>query len=303
MAGMGSYVAATKAGRVEGAQIADGVVGWSGIPYAAPPLGELRLRAPEPAAAWTGVRAATSYGAPSLQPPSDFPPAASARLGALGFLAVDGEEHSGAFGLPDWPGYETSRRTTLIFDNPEPRLAEDPNGAQRAAWDGREWPSGNLVALRRRVLRTAVQVYSARGRRSGADKPRRRPPAAVDQVWIRPLCQRREYQPVPTPSRCRARQQRPAYIRLVGSNQTFVAVPLPWMKNAMANSSAAMAPMRVTPSDRCDRVRTMPHAPGTDFHALIRSECVHQRIEQACVYFAPDRAQGSAGHSHSAGAD
>jgi para-nitrobenzyl esterase len=47
-----------------------------------------------------------------------------------------------AEGLPDWPGYETSRRTTLIFDTPEPRLAEDPNGAQRAAWDGREWPSG-----------------------------------------------------------------------------------------------------------------------------------------------------------------
>jgi para-nitrobenzyl esterase len=47
-----------------------------------------------------------------------------------------------AEGLADWPGYDAARRSTLIFDVPEPRLAENPNGAQLAAWDGREWPSG-----------------------------------------------------------------------------------------------------------------------------------------------------------------
>ena len=167
---MSGYIVATRAGKVAGAQIADGVVGWSGIPYAAAPVGELRLRAPEPAAAWSGVREATSYRAPSLQavlafpggmtagfgaPPLELPepsedclylnvvaPAGAARLpvlvwihgggyqggnatmtagdgaefarahgvvvvtinyrlGALGFLAVAGEEHSGAFGLHD----------------------------------------------------------------------------------------------------------------------------------------------------------------------------------------------------------
>ena len=35
-----SYIAATKAGKVGGAEIADGVVAWSGIPYAAAPLGD-----------------------------------------------------------------------------------------------------------------------------------------------------------------------------------------------------------------------------------------------------------------------
>ena len=40
-----------------------------GIPYALPPVGELRFRPPEPAAAWAGVRDATEYGAECVQQP------------------------------------------------------------------------------------------------------------------------------------------------------------------------------------------------------------------------------------------
>ncbi len=52
--------------RIEPGQISgttqDGVRVYKGIPFGAPPLGELRWRAPRPVAKWTGVRAADQFG-------------------------------------------------------------------------------------------------------------------------------------------------------------------------------------------------------------------------------------------------
>ena len=46
---------------------ASGVRVYKGIPYAAPPIGPLRWRPPEPAAAWIGVRPTHTFGPNSLQ--------------------------------------------------------------------------------------------------------------------------------------------------------------------------------------------------------------------------------------------
>ncbi|MFI6483545.1 carboxylesterase/lipase family protein [Nonomuraea sp. NPDC050663] len=155
----------TRSGRVRGLEVDDGVLAWRGLPYAAPPVGDLRLRPPQEPPSWEGVRDATRYGAPALQPPpavplpvpggAEIPPASedclflnviapaggerrpvlvwfhgggyqighgadmagdggafvrrdglvvvtvNYRLGALGFLAVEGERPTGAHGLHD----------------------------------------------------------------------------------------------------------------------------------------------------------------------------------------------------------
>jgi para-nitrobenzyl esterase len=60
----------TRNGQVRG-RTRDGVAVFLGIPYAAPPVGRLRLRPPQPAEPWTGVRDATVLGPEPPQPQFD----------------------------------------------------------------------------------------------------------------------------------------------------------------------------------------------------------------------------------------
>jgi para-nitrobenzyl esterase len=58
----------TDAGAVSGVPARDGAVtAFKGIPYAAPPVGDLRWRAPQPTAAWQGVRAADKFSTSCVQ--------------------------------------------------------------------------------------------------------------------------------------------------------------------------------------------------------------------------------------------
>lgn len=64
-----SSVVHTSAGPVRGTW-ENGVRIWRGIPYAAPPIGDLRWRAPQPEAPWTEPRDAVEFGAIAPQPPN-----------------------------------------------------------------------------------------------------------------------------------------------------------------------------------------------------------------------------------------
>ncbi len=58
----------TDTGKVHGKTLNDGKVrAWLGLPYAAPPTGENRWKAPQPAAKWSGERDATKFGAHCAQ--------------------------------------------------------------------------------------------------------------------------------------------------------------------------------------------------------------------------------------------
>lgn len=54
-------------GLISGQGDSHGVSSYLGIPFAAPPVGNLRWRPPQPVAAWNGVRAADHFGASCMQ--------------------------------------------------------------------------------------------------------------------------------------------------------------------------------------------------------------------------------------------
>ncbi len=72
-AGGPGVVIETSYGEIEGAPVDDGrgpagdVLVFRGVPYAAPPAGELRWRPPRPPSSWEGVRPALESGAPCWQ--------------------------------------------------------------------------------------------------------------------------------------------------------------------------------------------------------------------------------------------
>jgi len=70
-------VVRVESGELQGV-IDDGVASFKGIPFAAPPVGELRWRPPQPAAKWTGVRQAAEFGSDCMQMRFGPPPAPGA---------------------------------------------------------------------------------------------------------------------------------------------------------------------------------------------------------------------------------
>ena len=93
----------TRYGKVQGIQ-KDEVLVWKGIPFARPPLGQLRFRAPQAPEAWTGVREATQFGAISPQT-SD---------GSFGTLP--GPMSEDCLTLNIWsPGADTARRPVMVW--------------------------------------------------------------------------------------------------------------------------------------------------------------------------------------------
>jgi len=79
--------ARTTAGVVQG-EAADGIGEFKGIPFAAPPVGDLRWKAPQPVQPWQGVRQTVAFGPACMQGPilaqmGSFVPARRAKIGAV----------------------------------------------------------------------------------------------------------------------------------------------------------------------------------------------------------------------------
>jgi para-nitrobenzyl esterase len=83
-----ALVVRTAEGAVRGAAAGD-VLTFKGIPYAAPPVGELRWRPPQPAAAWTALRDARRFGRDCMQLPLPGDAASSGAPRAEDCLALN----------------------------------------------------------------------------------------------------------------------------------------------------------------------------------------------------------------------
>ncbi|QUQ65707.1 carboxylesterase/lipase family protein [Kutzneria sp. CA-103260] len=87
----------TTLGAVRGRELPDGSRVFAGIPFAAPPVGELRFRPPQPLSPWTGVRDAVEFsgapvqGVPSLVGPQEtkIPALPGFPTGELGEISED----------------------------------------------------------------------------------------------------------------------------------------------------------------------------------------------------------------------
>jgi para-nitrobenzyl esterase len=86
--GTTAIVVRTSAGAVRGRQ-EEGTAVFRGIPFAAPPVGHLRFRAPEPAERWDGVREADVFGPPPPQIFSGPPPPAGTVTAPVRHAATD----------------------------------------------------------------------------------------------------------------------------------------------------------------------------------------------------------------------
>ncbi|MCF0186893.1 MAG: carboxylesterase family protein [Bacteroidaceae bacterium] len=62
----------TKLGKIEGVDMGD-YMEYRGVPYAKPPVGELRWKAPEPVEPWEGILEAKEYGNCCVQQPTNDP--------------------------------------------------------------------------------------------------------------------------------------------------------------------------------------------------------------------------------------
>jgi len=92
-----------RAGSLQGVTEAGSLVAaYKGIPYAKPPVGDLRWRPPVPAPAWEGVRDAREFGHACLQPPQQPTGLYSGGMASLSedCLTLNVWAPAGARGLP-----------------------------------------------------------------------------------------------------------------------------------------------------------------------------------------------------------
>ena len=118
-------------GQVRGSLLAKSGAVFKGIPFAQPPVADLRWRAPVPVRSWTGVRDAAAFGAPCAQNSGNGRMLEQSNEDCL-FLNV---------WTPEWPA--TSRKPVMFWIHGGGNYAGTASSDNSMArpWRGAEWSS------------------------------------------------------------------------------------------------------------------------------------------------------------------
>ncbi len=192
----------TRSGTLLGESDADVSV-WRGVPFAAPPVGRLRWRAPQPVAPWAGVRDATRFGPVAPQPgprsaggvPASFPrdedcltlnvwsPTAPSQLTGVGLRPVvvwfhGGAQMQGAGSMADYSGRALAATGDIVVVTVNYRLGAlgqldlsslgrrtgfDSNLGLRDQVAALEWVRDNIAAFGGDPGRVTIMGESAGG--------------------------------------------------------------------------------------------------------------------------------------------
>jgi para-nitrobenzyl esterase len=128
---------------------------FKGVPYAAPPVGGLRWREPQPVNAWTPVRESTAFGPLCAQPSTVIVPNA-AEISSEDCLYLN-------VWTPEWPS--TSRKAVMVWI---PGGGNFAGGSNAEAFDGESLiPHGIvLVTLNYRLASFGFFAHPALTRES-----------------------------------------------------------------------------------------------------------------------------------------
>lgn len=120
-------------GQVRGATLDKAGAVFKGIPYAQPPVGELRWREPMPVRSWTGVRDATAFGPLCAQAQSLIPNAAQISKEDCLYLNV---------WTPEWHG--KSQKPVMVFIHGGANLG---GGSSEATYNGESLARHGVVLV------------------------------------------------------------------------------------------------------------------------------------------------------------
>ena len=135
---MSNPVVRTKVGELRGV-VENGVTVFRAVPYAAPPVGELRFASPQPVPAWRGVRDATREG--------PIAPQGRSRLAQImgDFQSPQSED---CLTLNIWtPGADSAKRPVLIWIH---------GGAYSSGAGSLAWYAGDQFAANGDVVAVSI---------------------------------------------------------------------------------------------------------------------------------------------------